>query len=135
MNNSKKCLSDKTKCWLLVVSFLVFLSVIFYYGRFDIMWVSANPDYICTRVMTGQSCNFSEANCGPWSTDWKRVCNWKRNIKTYYYNRRSSCAAWYSSVHIWDSDWNSWRTTWDYYVTENCTVIQEDNIAPVWEIQ
>ncbi|MDD2870661.1 MAG: hypothetical protein PHS49_01615 [Candidatus Gracilibacteria bacterium] len=135
MNNSKKCLSDKTKCGLLVVSFLVFLSVIFYYGRFDIMGVSANPDYICTRVMTGQSCNFSEANCGPWSTDGKRVCNGKRNIKTYYYNRRSSCAAGYSSVHIGDSDGNSGRTTGDYYVTENCTVIQEDNIAPVGEIQ
>lgn len=133
--NNKFCVTEKSKCILLVFSFLFFISIIFYFWRLNILWANANPDYICKKTLTGQSCNYTEANCDAWTSDWKRVCHGTRNNMTYYYNRRTTCAWWYTWQQLWDSAWDSWRTSWDYYSTENCIVILEDHIAPIWEIK
>jgi hypothetical protein len=134
-----------------VLSVVVFWS--YYYG-FHGEQASANPDFICVKSVTGQSCNIS--SCGTWQNDGTRVCSWKRVTKVWYYHTRTTCNSGYSKSGIqwstnvsntaanylidnWESDklysdytkWASWRHSNDFnYETEDCSITEVDDKAP-----
>jgi len=129
-----------------------------YYFNFTIDQTSANPDYICIKNVTWESCRIT--SCSEWGTDWKRTCTWKRTTQVWYYHTRTSCESGYSVAKNWttassnsastyapastlDSEWknattahpSSWRHGQNYiYDEENCSIVEVDETAPVWEV-
>jgi hypothetical protein len=125
----------------------------YYYG-FNGEQASANPDFICVKSVTGQSCDIN--SCDEWQNDGTRVCHWKRATKVWYYHTRTTCESGYSSVYKWatatdtsastkvdssllDDEWkaatykhpSSWRHSDDYtYENEDCEIIEVDDKAP-----
>ncbi len=136
---TENCITNRSKCLLLVLSFSIFLSVIFYYWKVDILWVSANPDYICVKNVTNQPCLATNypSSCSAWTSDWFRTCPWKKATQVAYYLVRTDCESWYSKISNW---WESWAASWRQwadYVNHSvaCTITEEDHDSPVWEIK
>ena len=124
---------------ILGVSVLWVLWTIFwvsYYFGFLGLGVNANPDYICTKSVTNQVCKVPAWNWGEWNTNWERVWTWTRATEVQYYATRTGCEAWYTENRWWWYRWwASWRKTADTVSASSvCTLIQTDNVPPVWEI-
>jgi len=125
-----------------------------YYFGFNGEEANANPDFICVKSVTGQSCDIQ--SCDDWQSDWTRVCYWKETTKVWYYHTRTTCESGYSSVYQWatatntsastlaaswtlDAEWqaatyqhpSSWRHSTDFdYETIDCSITEVDDIAP-----
>jgi len=125
-----------------------------YYFGFNGEKANANPDFICIKSVTWQSCNIQ--SCDDWQTDWTRTCYWKQATKVWYYHTRTTCESGYSASWIqwttttswtaanylidnweWDklysnyTSWSSWRHSSDFdYETIDCSVTEVDDIAP-----
>lgn len=135
--NEKFCVNEKTKCFFLVISFLLLISVIFLYWKVNILWVSANPDYICVKNVTNMPCVLTNypSSCSEWTTSWTRTCPWVKTTQVSYYLIRTSCEAWYSQVANGEAWWASWRNSADYVSgSQNCTITETDTVPPTWEI-
>lgn len=111
------------------------VSVGYYFG-FSGDNVSANPDYICTKSVTNQPCVVADDDWSEWDTNWKRTWVWKMATQFRYYATRTGCESWYTKTD-WGgyNSWASWRKTADFVSSSStCTIIQEDTVPPVWEI-
>lgn len=134
-----------------------------FYWNFSLEKASANPDYICVKDVSWNSCDIN--TCDEWSINWERTCYWTRVTQIAYYNTRTSCESWYVVDTTWstkssntasryvkqawyesylDSEWrnahnshpSSWRHSRDYpSQTESCFIVEVDTVAPIWSLQ
>lgn len=118
---------------LALVLWVSIWSYFYLYKWVSLSTVDANPDYICKKAVSDQPCVIT--TCSTWGTDWKRTCNWIKTTEVAYYLIRTDCEAGYTKHYKWDSSWNSWRQEPDYVSwTQSCTVVEVDNVPPVWDI-
>lgn len=140
---------------LFLWSILILITSISYiFLNNNILSVSANPDYICTKTISWRPCNIE--SCWVWRKDGSRICTWTRTLEVSYYHTRTSCEAWYKVTITWkthslettaarfadknslDSNytsWSSWRHSTDYVSkSERCSVTQIDKNPPIWNI-
>lgn len=118
---------------IVVLLFILWWGAYFYFSwEAEISEVKANPDYICTKAVSGNACE--EWICSNWES-WMRTCYWKMVTEVAYILRRTSCETGYDKKIRWSSDWNSGRQGVDYpNKSEICEYIEVDNTPPVWEI-
>ncbi|MDP2091242.1 MAG: hypothetical protein Q8K30_06630 [Candidatus Gracilibacteria bacterium] len=136
--NTNIFVTNKSKCLLLVLSFSIFVSVIFYYGKIDILGVNANPDYICVKALTDQPCIATNypASCSAWGINGKRTCPGKKATEVRYLLRRTSCESGYTRYSRSESDGSSGRQTADYVSKSvDCSITEEDIVPPEGKIQ
>ncbi len=125
------------KILLAVLALVLVWSAGSYFYMSKNVWLStveANPDYICKKAVIDSPCEI--VTCDPWKTDGTRTCNWNKTTEVSYYLVRTTCEDWYTKVDNW---WQSWaasgRQAWDYVSwTQSCTVVEIDNVPPVWDI-
>ena len=116
-----------------VVALSITVSAGYYFG-FNWDKANANPDYICTKSVTNSPCVVH--TWGEWNTEWRRIWTWTKTTQVRYYATRTWCESWYTATRWgWYTSWASWRKTADAVSdSTTCTLVQEDKIAPVWEI-
>lgn len=120
---------------ILWISTLVGLWVIVssgYYFGYNNEITNANADYICVKpAPANQACE--NVLWWEWQTDWTRVWIWTKVTEVAYYSTRISCEPWYTETHIWESSRASGRHGSDFtFSSETCTIIEKDDVAPVW---
>jgi hypothetical protein len=143
---------------ILGVSTLVVLVAavsVWYYFNFSWDLANANPDYICVKPVTIDSCE--SVVWWEWQEDGTRTWTWIKALEVWYYQTRTSCEAGYSAkvtwstaaastaanymINNWEGDelysdytaWSSWRHSSDFtYSSTGCILTEVDDIAPVW---
>lgn len=127
----------KIALWISLLILLWLWIFIWSKYNYSLDLVSANPDYICKKAVTNSPCKVTNypSSCSEWSSAWTRTCPWVKTTEVSYYLIRTSCESWYTQVPRWSANWNSWRQGGDYVsASANCTITEEDHVAPAWRI-
>ena len=148
--------NTKTILWVSTVVILGTVVSLGYYFGYNNEVANANPDYICVKPVTNQPCE--NVVWWPWQTNGTRTWTWTKATEVWYYHTRTTCETGYSKSNIqwtttlsntaanylinnWESDklysnytsWASWRHSSDFtFSSETCTLVEKDDIAPVW---
>lgn len=128
--------TKKISLWILTIAFISAWFYISLASGLSFSSASANPDYICTKEVTGSPCVIS--SCSAWLTNGTRTCNGTMTTAVSYYLIRTTCESWYSQSSNWGNvGWASGRNSNDYVSwSESCSITEVDNIAPtgtIWE--
>jgi len=116
--------------WGILVLLISVIGWGYYFGfKWDVS--NANPDYICIKSVSNQSCVVS--SWWAWQSDWTRVGTGTKATKVSYYATRTGCEPGYAGTIIWSIWGASWRRTADVtYSSTTCTITQIDKVAPIW---